>query len=468
MPSTALVWFRRDFRLHDNPALVAALHDADRVVAVYLHAPDEEAPWQPGAASNWWRHHSLAALATAIAERGGRLTLRRGDSLAMLRELIRETGAQSVHWNRLYEPAIRARDEQIKAALKADGIIARSHNSALLFEPWSLKTQADQPYRVFSPFWRNGEPQLVNARTPEPLPNGDWAGHGLDSLPLDALGLLPTIAWDAAFADHWTPGESGALERLDAFVDDAVNQYRATRDLPAVPGTSGLSPHLHFGEISPQQALAAIKARGPVSGQAAHFIRELGWREFAHHLLYHFPQTPEQALYSDRFGRFPWRRPDDYADDLRAWQRGQTGIPIVDAGMRQLWATGWMHNRVRMIVASLLTKHLLIPWQAGAHWFWDTLVDASLASNTLGWQWAAGCGADAAPYFRVFNPQLQSEKFDADGAYLKRWVPEVRALPPKAMHARWTASAPPPGYAPIVDLKAGRERALAAYATLKE
>jgi deoxyribodipyrimidine photo-lyase len=467
MSATALVWFRRDFRLHDNPALVAAMQSADRVIAVYIHAPDEEAPWQPGGASNWWRHHSLKALAEAIAGRGGQLVIRTGDSLATLKTLIAESGADAVHWNRLYEPALRARDEQIKTALKADGIVTKSHNGALLFEPWTLKTQADQPYRVFSPFWRNGEPQLVHARSPEPVPKGDWGGQDLDSLSLDALKLLPTIAWDAAFPEHWTPGEAGALARLDGFVDDAVNHYRATRDLPAVPGTSGLSPHLHFGEISPQQALAAITARGPVSTQATHFIRELGWREFAHHLLYHYPETPDQALYQDKFGHFPWRKTDDYADDLCAWQRGHTGIPIVDAGMRQLWATGWMHNRVRMIVASLLTKHLLIPWQEGARWFWDTLVDASLASNTLGWQWAAGCGADAAPYFRVFNPQLQSEKFDADGAYLKRWVPEVRTLPPKALHAPWTASVPPKDYAPIIDLKAGRERALAAYSAMR-
>jgi deoxyribodipyrimidine photo-lyase len=468
MSRTAIIWFRRDFRLHDNPALVAAMADADQVIPVYLHAPDEEAPWVPGEASNWWQHHSLKALGDDIAQRGGQLVIRKStDSLAALRALIAETGADSLHWNRLYEPAIRARDEAIKRELKADGVTVKSHNSALLFEPWTLQTQSNQPYRVFSPFWRNGEPQLRHARNPTAIPSGGWGGKGMDSLPLAALKLLPTIAWDGGFKTTWTPGEAGALAQLDAFAEGPVNRYHDRRDLPAVPGTSALSPHLHFGEISPQQALAALKSRGAVSAQAQHFIRELGWREFAHHLLYHYPETPHQALYQDKFARFPWRKPDDYADDLRAWQQGKTGIPIVDAGMRQLWATGWMHNRVRMIVASLLTKHLLIPWQEGARWFWDTLVDASLASNTLGWQWASGCGADAAPYFRVFNPQLQSEKFDTEGEYLQRWVPEIRDLPLKAQHAPWTAAAPPSNYAPIVDLKAGRERALAAYATIK-
>lgn len=464
---TALVWFRRDFRLHDNPALASAMQSADRVIAVYVHAPGEEAPWQPGAASNWWRHHSLVALEKALAEQGGRLIVRRGESLANLRALITETGADAVHWNRLYEPALRERDATIKCALKADGVAAHSHNSALLFEPWELQTQSEQPYRVFSPFWRNGEPRLRDARDPTAVPKGNWGGDALQSLPLADLGLLPKIPWASAFPEHWTPGEAGALDRLAEFAEGPVNRYHSRRDLPAEPGTSALSPHLHFGEISPQQALAAIRRQGPVSGEAQHFIRELGWREFAHHLLYHFPQTPDQALYQDKFGRFPWRKPDDYADDLRAWQRGQTGIPIVDAGMRQLWTTGWMHNRVRMIVASLLTKHLLIPWQEGAHWFWDTLVDASLASNTLGWQWAAGCGADAAPYFRVFNPLLQSQKFDAECAYLDRWVPELKHLPITTRHSPWTATPPPPGYpGPIIDLMAGRDRALAAYAKI--
>ena len=287
--------------------------------------------------------------------------------------------------------------------------------------------------------------------------------------PLSALDLLPRIAWDAGFGPVWTPGEEGAHARLTQFLDGPVDDYRQRRDLPAATdGTSGLSPHLHFGEIGPAQILAALRARGPLGHQAQHYVRELGWREFAHHLLHHYPQTPEMPLYQDKFGAFPWRKADDYADNLRAWQQGRTGIPIVDAGMRQLWTTGWMHNRVRMIVASFLAKNLLTPWQEGARWFWDTLVDASLANNTLGWQWAAGCGADAAPYFRIFNPVLQSEKFDAEGRYLATWVPALGAVDLKRRHAPWTAAVAPTGYpAPIVDLAATRARALAAYEEIR-
>lgn len=468
MSRTAIVWFRRDLRLTDNPALTAALDTHDRVIPVFIDAPQEETPWAPGGASRWWLHHSLSALDAALQALDTALVIRRGGSLANLQTLLQETGAEAVYWNRLYEPAIRARDETIKSALKGQGIVAKSFNSALFFEPWALQTQGGQPYRVFSPFWRNGEPQLDRARTPQPAPSRSMA-HGLSpvSTPLTELGLLPTLGWDAGFTSCWAPGEAGAQARLARFVEGPVEGYKQQRDLPAREGTSGLSPHLHFGEISPQQALAALRRQGPVTAQGAHFVRELGWREFAHHLLYHYPQTPDQALYQDKFTAFPWRSRAAYVDDLLAWQRGNTGIPIVDAGMRQLWTTGWMHNRVRMIVASLLTKHLLIPWQEGAHWFWDTLVDASLASNTLGWQWAAGCGADAAPYFRVFNPVLQSEKFDSETTYLHTWVPEIRALPPKARHAPWTAAVPPKDYRAIVDLKEGRERALAAYAKIK-
>ncbi len=466
MSRTALVWFRRDLRLTDNPALQAALDSGARIVPVYIHAPEEEAPWAPGAASRWWLHQSLAALELSLQRHGSRLVIRRGPTLPALQALVAATGAEAVYWNRLYEPALRERDAQVKAALRADGLGAESFNSALLFEPWALQTQGGQPYRVFSPFWRNGEPRLRDARTPAPAPRTLPTPDTLPaSEPLSALELLPRIAWDAGFGPVWTPGEDGAHSRLAQFLDGPVDDYRQRRDLPAATdGTSGLSPHLHFGEIGPVQILAALRARGPLGHQAQHFVRELGWREFAHHLLYHYPQTPDTPLYLDKFGAFPWRQAADYADDLSAWQRGQTGIPIVDAGMRQLWTTGWMHNRVRMIVASFLTKNLLTPWQEGARWFWDTLVDASLANNTLGWQWAAGCGADAAPYFRIFNPILQSEKFDAEGRYLEHWVPELRSVDLKRRHAPWTAAVAPKGYpAPLVDLAASRARALAAY-----
>lgn len=477
MPTdTAIVWFRRDLRLTDQAALAAALDSHRQVLPVYIADFAGDGAWAPGGAARWWLHHSLQALDTALRQRGARLIIRSGDSLAELRRLAGESGAGAVYWNRLYEPAAIARDRHIKAALRDDGLAVSSCNSALWREPWQIKTGGGEAYRVFTPFWRTLQAQLppldlrpAPARIEMPRPSPP-------SLALDALQLLPRPDWAAAFTPHWQPGEAGALQALGRFVDAAVGDYRQQRDRPAAAGTSRLSPHLHFGELSPQQARAALLRSGADGSGGEHFLRELGWREFAHHLLYAFPDTPEQPLY-ERFAQLPWRQPCDYRDDLRAWQRGATGIPIVDAGMRELWTCGWMHNRVRMIVASFLTKNLLIPWQEGARWFWDTLVDADLANNTLGWQWTAGCGADAAPYFRVFNPVLQAQKFDADGAYIRRWVPELRGLPAPAIHAPWLA--PPrllaeagfrPGRdypAPIVDLAASRERALAAYAAIK-
>ena len=484
--TTAIVWFRRDLRLADNPALQAA-RQHDHVVPLYIHAPEEDAHWAPGAASNWWRHHSLAALAASLEQAGAPLLIRRGPALETLRELVRTTGAEAVYWNRLYEPASIARDQRIKRALREDGLEVQSFNAALLAEPHELKTGSGGPYRVFSPFYRQLEERLrrqleegraplpgVRSLTPSPkVPRGE---------PLEALGLLPTIDWDGGFRDTWTPGESGAKTRLDAFLQRAVSRYRESRDFPAIDATSQLSPHLHFGEISPLQIAVRVErwlagnASAGVRANAEWFLRELGWREFAHHLLFHFPNTPEQPLF-EKFAQFPWRSKRDYAADLKAWQRGCTGIPIVDAGMRQLWHTGFMHNRVRMIVASFLTKNLLIPWQEGEAWFWDTLVDADLSNNTLGWQWVAGCGADAAPYFRIFNPVSQGEKFDGDGGYVRHWVPELEKLPNEALQAPWAAKGEAlrkAGIAlgkdypePIADLKASRQRALAAYGEIR-
>lgn len=479
--ATALVWFRRDLRLADHPALLAALERHEKVVPVYIHAPEEEAPWQPGAASRWWLHHSLAALDASLRGLGARLLIRSGETLAELRRLVAETGAGAVYWNRLYEPALIVRDTRIKQALREDGLDAESFNSALLVEPWEVKTGGGEPYRVFTPFWRNAgaRPQ----RDPLPAPSAWPAGsNGLAAAPVEALKLLPAISWDTGLRGHWTPGEAGAWARLESYCEHAAASYRERRDEPGFDGTSGMSPYLHFGEIGPVQIAArlrrlATEASAPgLLANVEHYVRELGWREFAHHLLFHFPRTPDQPLV-DKFASFPWRQPADYAEDLRAWQRGRTGIPIVDAGLRQLWTTGWMHNRVRMIVASFLTKNLLIPWQEGSRWFWDTLVDASLANNTLGWQWSAGCGADAAPYFRIFNPVLQSAKFDARGAYVRRWVPELARLPDEALHAPWQAKpsiwlaakfAPGQDYpTPLVELSVSRDRALAAYGRIK-
>ncbi len=476
--NTIIVWFRRDLRLADNPALAAARENGGRILPVYIHAPEEEAPWAPGAASRWWLHHSLAALDAGLHEHGGGLIVRSGPSLSVLRQLIAETGANAVHWNRLYEPAAIARDTEIKQALRADGLVARSHNAALLFEPWTLNTQNGGPYRVFTPFWK--------ACQRLGLPEYDTLATGLslaqaDSEPLDALDLRPTIPWDAGLQDHWLPGEAGARSMLRDFLEHRALSYAMGRDCPGHHSTSRLSPHLHFGEIGPRQIVGAVRAcqaadeRPGVHASLDSFLRELGWREFSHHLLYHFPHTPAASL-NQRFAQFPWRTDD--AEALAAWQHGCTGIPLVDAGMRELWHSGWINNRVRMVAASFLTKNLLLPWQEGAQWFLDTLVDADLANNTQGWQWSAGCGADAAPYFRVFNPVLQSRKFDPNGTYLRRWLPELASLPDSALHAPWKVPKQVLHSAgvrlgrdyphPVVDLGASRRRALDVYNLVKQ
>ncbi len=472
----ALLWFRRDLRLTDNPALAAALASADTVVPVYIDDPDGEAPWAPGAASRVWLHHSLAALAKDLAGRGSPLVIRRGASLGALRALIKETGASAVYWNRCYEPAVIDRDTAIKSALREAGLEVGSHNALLWREPWTLRTGSDGSYRVFTPYWRKHAAELLPcAVTAAPETLGQPA-KSLRSLSVGELDLLPKIPWDSGFRPFWQPGEAGALAQLEDFVDSGLDGYGRGRDRPGEDGVSRLSPHLHFGEIGPNQVLVAVRRvqaqTGVNEGDAETYIKELGWREFAHHLIVHQPHTAERPL-NTAFDDFRWRSPADYAADLSAWQRGLTGFPIVDAGMRQLWHTGWMHNRVRMIVASLLTKNLLIPWQEGARWFWDTLVDADLAANTLGWQWSAGCGADAAPFFRIFNPVLQSERFDPMGHYTRRWVPELAALPTAQIHAPWLAKPAVLAAAgvqlgtnyplPIIDLAESRRRALDAY-----
>lgn len=473
-----LWWVRLDLRLADNPALVAALARGGPVVPVFVWAPEEEAPFAPGAASRWWLHHSLAALARDLEARGSRLVVRRGPSAAALDGLIVETGARAVVWSRRYEPAVVERDTEIKRALRARGVVAESANAALLHEPWAILDDRRAPFRVFSPFWRRclGAPEpAAPLAAPSRLPAPDrWP----DSLELASLGLLPTIAWDGGLRAAWTPGEAGAQARLAGFLENAFACYASERDRPDRSGTSRLSPHLHFGELSPRQVWHAMLAAGDRAGLPAErgrqgkFAAELGWREFAHHLLFHVPETTTQPLRPE-FARHPWR---DDPDALRAWQRGRTGIPIVDAGMRELWTTGWMHNRVRMLAASLLTKNLALRWQDGAAWFWDTLVDADLASNTLGWQWTAGCGADAASYVRIFNPVSQGAKFDPAGDYVRRFVPELARLPGDWIQQPWEA---PPVVLraagivlgetyprPIVDLAASREAALRAFAAL--
>jgi len=518
MNAPSIHWFRLDLRLADNPALAAAVARGGPVVPVFIWSPEEEAPWPPGGASRWWLHQSLASLEASLRAVGSRLVIRHGPALETLDALAKETGATAVFWNRRYEPAVIARDAKVKEALCADGVVVESFNAALLREPWTIQNQSGKPFQVFTPFWRHC---LAQPDPPEPLPApkrllalAKWP----KSLPLEALELEPKIAWADGLRAAWQPGEAGARENLRKFLANAFENYAEQRNRPDVVGTSRLSPHLHFGEISPRQvwhgarryaersadfqSAASQVSNLPAVGQprapervarradwksaiqqagkpvlrdwrSSQFLAELGWREFAHHLLYHFPHTPTEPLRAD-FKKFPWRKNVAW---LKAWQQGRTGYPIVDAGMRELWTTGWMHNRVRMIVASFLVKDLLISWQEGARWFWDTLVDADLASNTLGWQWTAGCGADAAPYFRVFNPTSQGEKFDPHGDYVRRWCPELARLPADWIHQPYAA--PPEvlraaGVAlgrdypePVVSHVIAREVALEAFARIR-
>ncbi len=478
--SATIVWFRQDLRLQDNPALLAATERGGPIVPVYILDDGAEGRWPAGGASRWWLHHSLAALDHALHERGSRLILARGESRAVLHRLIKETGAGAVFWNRRYEPASIARDKELKAELSGAGLEAKSFNAALLFEPHTVKNKSGGPFQVFTPYWKHC--QTLAVEPPVKLPGGKLGAptQWPQSEELASLDLLPRLNWAEGFARCWQPGEAGAAKRLKQFIARAMESYADQRNTPETDGTSALSPHLHFGEIGPRQIWAAVRALSnesgvfPASRGAQVFLSEVGWREFAHHLLYYFPQTPVAPLRED-FAAFPWVK---NSWQLRAWQQGLTGYPMVDAGMRQLWQTGWMHNRVRMIVASFLVKHLRLSWQEGAAWFWDTLVDADLASNTLGWQWSAGCGADAAPYFRIFNPILQGQKFDPDGGYVRRWVPELAKVPTEYIQQPWTA---PPltllaagvtlggNYPrPIVEHGAARAAALAALKSMRK
>ena len=477
--SIALVWMRRDLRLSDNPALSEAVNAGHTPVPVYIHN-DNKTTWADGAASRWWLHHSLKSLRDSLRKCGSDLLIIEGDPEKVVPLTAAQYGAVAVYWNRCYDMAAIKRDTSIKQTLQDNGVEVRSFNASLLLEPWQHLKKDQTPYRVFTPFWKSLSAKLIDSwpiAAPDRLPKPPVSST-TQPVTLEQLDLLPQINWDKDFYSSWRPGEDSAQQRLQTFTEDRLGSYAEQRDYPSQTITSQLSPHLRFGEISPrqirtflQEQYALLPAMETATGA---YLRQLAWREFSYHLLYHFPTTPEQPL-NARFNSFPWRT--DYAEDLKSWQQGQTGIPIVDAGMRELWQTGYMHNRVRMIVASLLCKNLLIPWQEGAHWFWNTLVDADLANNTLGWQWVAGCGADAAPYFRIFNPVLQSEKFDKNGFYLRRWLPELASMPSKWIHAPWRA---PEGILadaglslggnyprPIVDLGSSRTRALQAWSAIK-
>lgn len=468
---TSVVWFRQDLRIHDQPALAAALALKGSVVPVYIWSPEEEGNWPPGAASRWWLHHSLMALQKDLQGLGLTLVIRQGKSLQQLQTLIKETGAQHLFWNRRYEPWTIQRDAAIKATLRDQGIDVHSSNSHLLFEPWTISNRQGKPFQVFTPFWNSCLAKLI--APPLPPPSTCLKGTPkISSLQVQDLDLLPHIAWDSGLKQAWKPGSAGSSDMLERFLQEPILEYSDHRDRPDLEGVSKLSPHLHFGEISPRMIWQAVKQRCKNKGDP--YLRQLGWREFAHHLLFHFPHTAEAPLHH-KYAAFPWIQNQAW---LKAWHKGLTGYPIVDAGMRELWTTGWMHNRVRMIVGSFLVKDLLLDWREGARWFWDTLVDADLANNTLGWQWVAGCGADAAPYFRIFNPTLQGEKFDPQGHYVKRWVPELSRLPLRWLQNPWKAPEDVLKESgiilgktypkPIVDHDVARTRALAALNTMKE
>ncbi len=465
MPAS-LVWFRNDLRLADNPALIAGLGSGRPVVPVYVLDEETEGLRPAGAASRWWLHHSLHALDASLRALGSRLIVRRGRAERVIEDLAADCDASAIYWNRAYDQGSRERDARLKQTFNRRGVVAEGLKGNLLFEPWEVMTSGGSAFKVFSAFWRACR-GLPAPGTPLPAPRAlpappDWPSSDRAT----DWRLLPSAPdWSGGLGATWSPGEAAAALRLMAFLDDALASYRMERDLPAVSATSRLSPHLTFGEISARQIWRAAATRGH-SAATEKFLTELGWREFAYHLLFHHGNLAERN-FRPEFDAFPWLEQDDA---LEAWRRGRTGYPIVDAGMRELWATGWMHNRVRMIVASFLTKDLLIDWRVGERWFWDTLVDADPANNAINWQWVAGSGADAAPYFRIFNPVLQGEKFDPSGDYVRRWVPELAALPADVIHRPWSADSPlPPEIYPtaIVDHATARLRALEAFRTLK-
>ncbi|MDI9819430.1 MULTISPECIES: deoxyribodipyrimidine photo-lyase [unclassified Legionella] len=470
--SIAIVWFRQDLRCQDNPALAIACQNHDMIIPLYI--ADDPPKKTVGEAQCWWLHHSLSALQQELQKHGLSLCLRRGSPLSHLLSFIEEYPVKAIYWNRCYEPDAIARDKLIKKELKTRGLDVTSFNGSLLNEPWDIQTQDNHYYKVFTPYWRQCLKQM---NVPAPLAINQWPRcPDFHSETLEYWRLLPAEPdWAENFSSIWQPGEKGAIKKLNYFLTNHLHEYKTLRDKPSSSATSRLSPHLHFGEISPRQIWRAVEQE--IAGGNCHlpsaecFLSELGWREFSYHLLYHYPQLPSENFRSE-FNAFTWRE-DKQA--LKAWQQGLTGYPIIDAGMRELWHTGYMHNRVRMIVASFLVKDLLIDWRRGANWFWNTLLDADLANNSASWQWVAGSGADAAPYFRVFNPTLQGKKFDAEGDYIRRWVPELATVPNQWIHMPWEA----PKHAlsitlgkdypfPIVDHSTARKRALAYYQSIKQ
>jgi deoxyribodipyrimidine photo-lyase len=470
-PTPVIVWFRRDLRTADNPALSEALQSGSPIIPLYIL--EEDAPRVVSGAARWWLHHSLKALCRDLAQLGSRLILRKGNATDVLLALADETGARMVLWNRRYERQETGKDCAITSALVARGLRVEAFEGSLLFSPALVRNRAGEPFQVFTSFWRSCLLTQPEPPRPRPRPTALPPPPPVRSDQLCDWAMLPTSPdWAGGISAVWTPGADSGQARLADFLEDHLSCYGQRRDHPGQDATSRLSPHLAFGEISPRQIWHAARARG--ADPAAGFLRQLGWREFSHHTLFHYPHMTTRPLRPE-FEAFSWR------DDEQAWQafiHGQTGYPIIDAGMRALWETGWLHNRLRMIVASFLVKDLLIPWQKGESWFWDTLVDADLAINAFGWQWVAGCGFDSSPYFRIFNPTLQGEKFDPRGLYVRRWVPELAGLPDQLIHRPWQAPAAVldqagvvPGQTypnPIVDHEAARKRAMIAFDRVRE
>lgn len=456
--SPVIVLFRQDLRLNDNPALTYACQTGLPIIPLFILDDETPGQWKMGGASRWWLHHSLQALGKDLNALGSELFIRRGETLGVLKSLIQQHKACAIYWNRNYEPHAIGLEKRISELLPH----SRNFKASLLFEPWEIFNKQNQTFKVFTPFWKRCLELESTIDLPLPVPSS-IPTYNIHSEPLETLKLLPSPHdWAAGMRKTWKIGEKAARGKLEHFIDHSLGSYHVDRDVPSVDGTSLLSPHLHFGEISPRQIYHATK----LLADRHKFVAELGWREFSYYELFHFPDLPEQS-WRPEFSRFPW---EENPDLLKKWQRGQTGYPIVDAGMRQLWKTGWMHNRVRMIVASFLVKDLFIPWQEGAKWFWDTLVDADLASNSASWQWVAGCGFDAAPFFRIFNPTLQGEKFDPEGVYIKRWVPELAHVPKACIHTPWKMGQDFTfSYVkPIVDHEKARKKALEAFSALRD
>jgi deoxyribodipyrimidine photo-lyase len=487
-PKAVLLWYRLDLRVADNPALLAALASGLPVVPVFIWDPGVEGPWAPGRNSRWWLGRSLEALDADLRKRGSRLLFREGETGVLLRALAEETGARDIHYSRRYEPLVEKHEARLVKGLQTAGLRMARQGGNLLREPETLRTQGVTPFKVFTPFWKShqalGEiaPPLHAPReipAPSRWPASPTWNEVRRHLAQDGEAATPGLG------EHWSPGSAGAEKALGIFLKDALEDYPEYRNIPAAPGTSRLAPHLHFGEISPRRIFHALSVAGGLDARLARseaasvFRKELGWRDFAHHVLVHFPHTSDQPLRPE-FSGFPWKKSKA---PLEAWKQGRTGFPFIDAALRELLATGSMHNRARMATASFLVKDLMIPWQEGARWFWDLLVDADLAQNSLNWQWVAGCGADAAPYFRIFNPQSQGERFDPHGDYVRRWVPELADAPEGWIHDPSGAAplelaaarvdlleplASGPGYPrPMVDHAAARDLALAAFRSLK-